>query len=600
MRNVALTILDAAATRPAAVALRHERDGRWLDISYGDMAARIDRLAAALVAEGVEAGDRVGIISPNLPEWIITDYAVMSIRAATVPIYPTSTVEQAAQIVENSGLAVLFAGTADEVAVARKVADACPHVRRIVAMAADAPAGDPRCRTQADLEAADHGAEARAEVERRRGDAAPDDLAAVIYTSGTTGEPKGVMLRHANFVNQFTTVGSRFKVGPEDRSLCFLPLSHVYERTWSAFVLQTGASNTILANPRQVVTAISEARPTVMVSAPRLYERVHAAVLGRVETGPPLRRKLFHWAIGVGDRWWRTRQAGRAPGLGLKLSHALADRLVLVKIRNAVGGPKNFFSSGGAALAREVEEFFMAAGLLVCQGYGLTETAPMLTCNAPGAFKFGTVGLPVDGVELRISPEGEIQARGPNVTEGYFRNPEATAEAFDDGWFKTGDIGHIDEDGYVVITDRMKDLIITAGGKNVAPQRVEAIVGKDLYIDQLAVIGDDRSSIAALVVPNFETLGAYAKEHGLAYASHEELVALPEVVELYRTRIAQHGRDLAAFEKIRRFKLLVRPFSPDAGEITPTLKVRRKVIMANYAELIDRMYDEPVVFDPEG
>ncbi|HPF69433.1 MAG TPA: long-chain fatty acid--CoA ligase [Candidatus Krumholzibacteria bacterium] len=593
MQNVALAILEAAARRPDATAMRFRRGDSVHELTYGGMSARIEGLARALVGLGVQAGDRVGIFSPNLPEWLLVDYAVMSVRAVTVPIYATSTPAQARQIIEDSGMVLLFAGTATERDAALEATAGVPGVRRIVTLdpqLADEPG---RTTALASLEDGPAPGGAADEVMLRRVQADSEDLAALIYTSGTTGEPKGVMLRHRNFTNQYATIDARFTVGPADRSLCFLPLSHVYERTWSAYVFLKGASNTILANPRDVVTALGEARPTVMVSAPRLYEKVHAAVHAKVETAPPLRRRLFHWAVGVGQRWWRTEAEGRRPDLGLRLAHAAADRLVLRRIRDAVGGPKNFFSSGGAALAREVEEFFMAAGLLVCQGYGLTETAPMLTCNAPGAFRFGSVGRPVEGVELRIGDEGEILARGPNVTEGYFNNPSATAEAFTDGWFRTGDVGYLDEDGYLVITDRIKDLIITAGGKNVAPQRIEAIVGKDLYIDQLAVVGDRRSAIGAIVVPAFESLAEFARERKLAFADHEELIRLPEVVELYRRRIADQCASLAPFEKIRRFTLVARQFSMQAGEITPTLKVRRKVIAERYRELIERMYGSP-------
>ena len=598
MRNLALAILDAAAERPAAVAMRHQRDGSWHDTTYGAMAARIDRLAAALTDLGVAPGDRVGIFAPNMPEWIVADYAAMSVRAVTVPIYATSTAAQARQIVEDSGMSVLFAGTAAERDAALEFLGCCPDLRWLVTMDPVLPAGDGRLCAQADLEARERAPQAAAEVARRRREARPEDLATVIYTSGTTGEPKGVMLSHANFVNQHTTLDARFDVGPGDRSLCFLPLSHAYERTWSAYVFRKGAANTILSNPRQVVTAIAEARPTVMVSAPRLYEKVHAAVHARVEASSPLRRRLFRWAVGTGHRYWSARYAGGRPGPALRAAFAVADRLVLRRIRDAVGGPKNFFSSGGAALAREVEEFFLSAGLLICQGYGLTETAPMLTCNAPGAFRFGTVGRPIDGVELRIGEQGEIEARGPNVFAGYWNKPEATAAAFRDGWFRTGDVGHIDDAGYLVITDRIKDLIITAGGKNVAPQRIEAVVGKDHYIDQLAVVGDSRSALGAIVVPAFESLVEFARERKLSFRDHEELIRLPEVVELYRDRIREQGRTLAPFEKIRRFTLVARQFSMAAGEITPTLKVRRKVIAEKYRELIERMYGgaEP----PEG
>ncbi len=597
MRNIALEILAAAAERPAAVAMRHQQDDRWLETTYGTMAARIERLAAALVALGVQPGERVGIFAPNMPEWIIADYAALSIRAVSVPIYATSTAEQAGLIVADSGLKVLFAGTAAERDAALEIVGSCPDLQWIVTMDPSLPAANGRLCALADLESRPVEPAAAAELARRRAQATADDLAAIIYTSGTTGEPKGVMLRHRNFVNQYSTIDTRFSVGPDDRSLCFLPLSHAYERTWSAYVFLKGASNTILSNPRQVVTAIADARPTVMVSAPRLYEKVHAAIHARVEAAPPLRRRLFGWAIGVGHRWWTAHYAGTPVGTGLRLQHALADRLVLRRIRDAVGGPKNFFSSGGAALSSEVEEFFLSVGLLICQGYGLTETAPMLTCNAPGAFRFGTVGRPIDDVEIRISDEGEVLARGPNVTEGYYRKPEANRESFSDGWFRTGDIGHLDPDGYLVITDRIKDLIITSGGKNVAPQRIESIVGKDHYIDQLAVIGDRRSAIAAIVVPAFESLLEFAREKKLAFADHEELIRLPEVIELYRRRIREQSLSLAPFEKIRRFTLVARQFSMQTGEITPTLKVRRKVIAEKYHELIERMYGAP---EPPG
>ncbi|MBE0565178.1 MAG: long-chain fatty acid--CoA ligase [Krumholzibacteria bacterium] len=593
MRNVALEILAAAAAHPDAVALRHRRGDRWHDLTYGGLAARIDRLAAALVGLGVAPGDRVGIFSPNLPEWIVADQAAMSIRAVTVPIYATSTAGQARQIVVDSGLKVLFTGTAAERDAALEIVAECPELRWIVTMDPDLPAGSGRLCAQADLEARPADPAQAAEVDHRRRLADPDDLAAVIYTSGTTGEPKGVLLRHANFTNQYSTLDTRFRVGPQDRSLCFLPLSHAYERTWSAYVLLKGALNVILSNPRQVVTALAETRPTVMVSAPRLYEKVHAAIHARVDASPPLRRRVFRWAVGTGFRYWSAHYAGRRPGPGLRLAQAVADRLVLRRIRDAVGGPKNFFSCGGAALAREVEEFFLAAGLLVCQGYGLTETAPMLTCNAPGAFRFGTVGRPIDGVEIRIGEGGEILARGPNVTEGYWRRPGDTAAAFTGGWFHTGDIGHLDRDGFLVITDRIKDLIITSSGKNVAPQRIEAVVGKDHYIDQLAVVGDRRSAIGAIVVPAFASLLEFARERKLAFADHEELIRLPEVVDLYRRRIREQSLGLAPFEKIRRFTLVAQQFSMQAGEITPTLKVRRKVIAQKYQELIERMYRAP-------
>lgn len=589
MRNLGLEILNAAAGHGQAIALRHQRDQQWRQFTYQEMAQAIEQVAAGLVERGIRPGDRVGIFSPNQPEWIIADYAIMSIRAVTVPLYATNTPEQVTAIVNNSGMRLLLVGAAPEYAVACQVRDQCPGLERLVIMDDRFRPDDAMAQSFSDL-LKPPSAETQAEVAHRRQATAADDLATLIYTSGTTGEPKGVQLSHGNFSNQHTTLDDRFDVDAKDISLCFLPLSHVYERTWSAYVLLRGACNTILSDPKQVVVTLSEVRPTVMVSAPRLYEKVHAAIMARAEASPPLRRRLFNWAVNVGGEYWPIVYGGQTPGRGLNLRYRLADKLVLTKIRNVIGGPKNFLSSGGAPLDKNVEEFFLKVGLLVCQGYGLTETAPMLTCNAPGDFRFGTVGKPVNDVQIRIDETGEIQVKGPNVTSGYFGLPEATAEAFTEGWFRTGDIGHLDEDGFLVITDRLKDLIVTSGGKNVAPQRIEALVGKDHYIDQLAVVGDKRKFITAIIVPAFESLRAFAAKRKLSFKDNEDLIRLPEVVELYTQRIAEQSTNLASFEKIKRFTLVAKQFSQQAGEITPTLKVRRSVISRTYRDLIERMY----------
>ncbi len=591
MRNVAVSILEAAADHGQAVATRHRRDEVVTAITYADFAARIERVAAGMVNLGVKPGDRVGIFAPNLPEWFVADLAVMSVQGVVVPIYATNTAEQARIIAADAGLKILCVGTETELEVALAFADGVPELERIVTLAPNTVATDSRVLALVDVEADPGGESVAEEIALRRRRAVGGDLATIIYTSGTTGEPKGVMLRHANLVNQYSTIDSRFNVGSTDRSLCFLPLSHVYERTWSYYVFLKGANNTILSNPRDVVAALADSRPTVMVSAPRLYEKVHAAILAKVETAPPLRRRIFHWALDVGDRYWRAHHEGGVTGPLDKLKYFVADRLVLGKLRAVMGGPKNFLSSGGAPLAKEVEEFFLKMGLLVCQGYGLTETAPMLTCNSPGAFRFGTVGQPIDDVEVRIAADGEIEVRGPNVTEGYFGRPEATKEAFRDGWFRTGDIGHLEDDGYLVITDRKKDLIVTAGGKNIAPQRIESIVGKDYFIDQLAVVGDRQKVIGAIVVPSFEVLKEFAAERRLKFQTDDDLIKLPEVVELYRDRIRAQCAQLAPFEKIHRFTLVAWQFSMQAGEITPTLKVRRRVIVEKYREIIERMFN---------
>ncbi len=591
MNNMALDILTLARQHADSVALRHKVDGQWLQFTYGDLARLVDALAAGLIERGIRPGERVGIYSPNLPQWIMADLAIQSVRAVTVPIYATNGPEQVAGIVNDSRLGLMFVGGESEARKAEEARSSCPGLGELVLLDQQADGADLPATPLADLLLEAPTEETVVQRETRRHAARPDDLATLIYTSGTTGEPKGVQLTHANFENQFTSLDSRFVVGPSDHSLCFLPLSHAYERTWSTYVLRTGAVNTILRDPRQVATALAEVQPTVMVSAPRLYEKVHSTIMAKVAEAPPLRRRLFHWAVGVGKQYWSRRHAGQGVGSFLALRYKLADALVLKKVRGVMGGPKNFLSSGGAALDRSIEEFFQGVGLLICQGYGLTETAPMLTCNSPGAFRFGSVGLPIDGVQVRIDEQsGEIQARGPNVTSGYFGRPEATLECFSEGWFRTGDIGYLDDDGYLFITDRLKDIIVTSGGKNVAPQRIETLVGKDHYIDQLAVIGDRRKFISAIVVPAFENLAEFARSRKLPFRDHEELIKLPEVVELYAQRIKEHSIHLAPFEKIKRFTLVAREFSQQAGEITPTLKIRRKVVARKYHQLIERMY----------
>jgi long-chain acyl-CoA synthetase len=590
VRNLALEILDAAAGHGEAIALRRRHGDTYTEHTYARFAADIERCGAALVAMGLAVGDRVAIFSPNLPEWFVADYGTLAVRGVSVPIYATNTPDQVVAIMEDCGARFLCVGTEAELATALAVRGRCTGLTTIICLTPGLAGGAEGLHDLADLLAVEPSAETLAEVATRRAAATDADLATIIYTSGTTGEPKGVMLRHGNFTNQYTTLDDRFEVGPHDRSLCFLPLSHVYERSWSAYVFMRGASNTILSNPREVVTALAAVQPTVMVSAPRLYEKAHGAIMTRVEAAPPLRQKLFHWALAVGHAYHTARHGAGGPGLLLRLRYALANRLVLGKVRTVMGGPKNFLSSGGAALAQPVEEFFFSLGLLICQGYGLTETAPMLTCNAPGAFRFGTVGRPVDGVEIRLGEEDEIQVRGPNVMDGYWNKPAATAEAIVDGWFRTGDVGRLEEDGFLVITDRIKDLIVTSGGKNVAPQRIEALIGRDHYIDQMAVVGDRQKFVSAIVVPAFAALRDFAAEKRLQFSDNDELIRLPEVVELYAERIKEAGRQLAPFERVKRFTLVAKEFSQAAGEITPTLKVRRKVIAEKYRELIDRMY----------
>lgn len=588
--NLAAMIRTAADRYGERVALRHRsRDGAWTAVSYAELGRRIEAFASSLLELGVAAGDRVGILSQNRPEWAIADFAIQSVGAISVPIYATSPEGQIRYIVEDAGLRLLVTGDGDDYGRALSVREAAGAPERIVVCDPDvAPAeGD---LSFAGLEERGRLAPRADEVAARTAAVGPDDVATIVYTSGTTGDPKGVMLSHGNFAHQFRALDRWFHVDGRDRSLCFLPLSHVYERAWSYYVYRQGVQNYHLSDPRQVVRYLADVRPTVMVSAPRLYEKVHAAVLDRLSRASTLRQRIFRWAMGIGERHHGARCAGRRIDPWLRLRHAVADRLVLRRIRDLMGGPKNFISAGGAGMAEDIEHMFFAAGILVCRGYGLTETAPMVTANCPASFRFGTVGRVVHGCEVRIAEDGEILVRGPNVMKGYWNKPAETAAAFRDGWLRTGDVGELDADGYLTITDRIKDLIITSGGKNVAPQKIEVMVGRDHYIEQIAVVGEGRKFVAALIVPFYEALEDLARRRGWRFRSRSELLSRAEVVRFFKERIEKHSNELAGFERIRRFALVPSAFSQELGEITPTLKVRRAAIAARYAQLIDRMY----------
>lgn len=559
----------------------------WHHLTYAQMLDQVNGVASGLIELGVAEGDRVALFSQNRPEWAIADMATLTIGAVTVPIYATNTADQVAYILNQSGAKLVFAGDDEQREIVASIADRCPSLEHVVVLAGT---GDDGTVTFADLRKSGQVHDQASEIDARRRRYDTDHLASIIYTSGTTGEPKGVMLSHSNFAHQVDAIDTFFDVGPDDRSLCFLPLSHVYERAWSYFIFSQGAQNYYLSNPKAVVDYLPDVKPTAMVSVPRLYEKVYAGVMSNVESASALRQRLFAWAIGVGGRFAVASESGDGPGLPLRISHGIADRLVLGKIRDVVGGPKNFFSAGGAPLSATIEEFFLAAGLLVCQGYGLTETSPMVTCNSPGKYRFGTVGHPVPGCDVRIGDDGEILVRGDNVMQGYYDNPEATADVLRDGWLHTGDIGRIDDDGFLVITDRIKDIIITSGGKNIAPQRIETAVGRDHFIEQIAAIGDRRRFISALIVPAFDVLEKWAAENDIEYASRAELVNHPDVLGLYRQRVDRQSDELAGYESVKAFTLLEREFSQDSKEITPTQKIRRRIVEQSFADEIDAMY----------
>lgn len=570
-------------------ALRYKSGDSWASMTYREFGEQIKNLAYALIHSGVKKGDSVGIFSANRYEWAVSDFACILAGAISVPIYATNTQDQAEFIIKDAGIKLIFVGSEDQYTSISNIRTKGTSLK-IITYNQDIKIDPEFAQSFHDFMQVKDKASLEAEMNARSGKIKVDDVSTIIYTSGTTGNPKGVMLSHGNLFHQFESVDANFNVTHEDVSLCFLPLSHVYERMWSYYVYLKGAIQTYLEDPKQVIETMQEVKPTAMVSVPRLYEKIYAAVLNSQESASSIKRSLFKKAIDTGavyNNLYFNKQP--IPG-GLSLKYKILDKLVLSKVRAVVGGDKNFFSAGGAPLDKSIEEFFLSCGLLICQGYGLTETSPMISYNTPDNFKFGTVGKLVPGCEVRIADSGEILIKGPQVMKGYFNNSAATAESIVDGWFHTGDVGEFDEDGYLKITDRIKDLIITSGGKNIAPQNIEKLVGKDFFIDQIIAIGDKRNFVSALVVPAFESLEAWAHKKKIHFQDNEELIAHPHVVDFFRERIDHHSKKLANYETIKKFKLMANPFTQEGGEITPTLKLKRKQINEKFKALIDSMY----------
>jgi long-chain acyl-CoA synthetase len=573
--------------------LKVKRAGDWRDISSEEFRRAVEELSMGLRALGVDKGDRVALLSENRPEWAYTDLASLCAGAVDVPIYPNLLAEQVLYILNDSQAKVALVSTPAQARKLAEVRDKATHLKYVIRF--DEP---PLEGTMSLDEVRAKGALAlatdREAVKRRAMEVKPDDLATLIYTSGTTGDPKGVMLLHSNIVSNVQGALDTFAdFGAGDVALSFLPLCHIFERMGGHYLmLQQGVTIAYAESVDKVPANMVEVRPTLMLSVPRLYEKMYARVQEKVASDSALRQKVFRWAVGVGRRAFQAQLDKRPLGAGLKVQRAIADRLAFGKIRERTGGRLRLFVSGGAPLAREIAEFFGAVGLNILEGYGLTETSPVIAVNTPDALKPGTVGRPLKGVEVKIAEDGEILTRGPHVMKGYFGKPQATAEAIDaDHWFHTGDVGLIDADGFLVITDRKKDIIVTSGGKNIAPQPIENVLKTHTLITEIVMIGNKRNFPSALVVPNFDALEKWARENGVSAASRAELVADPKVIALYEKTINDLSGHLAQFERIKKIALLPHEFTLEAGELTPTLKVKRRVVEQKYKDVIDRLYE---------
>jgi long-chain acyl-CoA synthetase len=584
---------DAVSKFNRPDALQVKVAGAYKPISHSEVADRVRHAARGLASLGVRRGDRVGILSENRPEWAIADFACLTAGLTDVPIYPTLPADQIAYILKDSGAVAIFVSNKEQAEKIRQIRSQVPALKTVIGF--DDVPGLANM-SMADLEKRGAEGETSGSIATYREDALlvkPDDLATIIYTSGTTGEPKGVMLSHDNIYSNVEASRKAIPFEGKDVGLSFLPLSHIFERMAGHYMMfATGTSIAYAESIDTVAANMGEVRPTLVLSVPRLYEKMYARILETALTGGFLKKKIFFWARGVADRWATEKLSGKEPGGLLGIQYGIAQKLVFSKLKTRTGGRLRYFVSGGAPLSPDINKFFYAAGLEILEGYGLTETSPVIAVNTPDNFRIGTVGKPIDGVEVMIAGDGEILTRGPHVMKGYYNKPEATRESIEpDGWFHTGDIGEL-RDGFLAITDRKKDIIVTAGGKNIAPQPLENKVKTNKYVAQAVMLGDKRKFPSMLIVPNFDQLERWAKERNIIWTDRAQLLRMPTIQAKMEQEVNQELAGAAHFELPKKIGLIEHDFSIEKGELTPTQKVKRRAIDKNYKKLIDSLYDE--------
>lgn len=574
--------------------MKYKSKNEWKNISYQEFKEEVDTLAFGLASLGVKKEDKIAIMSENRPDWVFSDLAIINIGAIDVPLYPSLTATNVEFILNNSDSIGVIVSNKLQLNKVLKIKNNVKQLKFIIVM-------NEKDSTEDDFvysfkEVQELGKKYRNEnpnfLKERMELAKEDDLITIIYTSGTTGEQKGVMLTHKNIISNVLDAAKSFPIEENDIFLSFLPLCHIFERmSGYYFALACGCLICYAQSIETVVSDLQETNPTVMTTVPRLFERMYTKIMKNIESQSEQKQKIFNWAVNIGNEYAKAKKYGTIP-MSLKVKHQLADRLVLKKIKAIVGKRFRFFVSGGASLARELGEFFEAVGITILEGYGLTESSPVIAVNRTEDYKYGTVGKPLPSVEVKIADDGEILAKGPNIMIGYYKNKKETEETLKDGWLHTGDIGVFDAQGFLMITDRKKHLFKTSGGKYIAPTPIENLFLTNQFIDQFVLIGDKKMFLSALIVPDFESLKEYADAHNISYQDEKDLTSKKEIYDLFEKELSKIQKNLANYERIRKFALLDQPFSLENGEITPTLKIKRQVVEERYKHLIDEMYSK--------
>lgn len=575
------------------LALKYRKQGDFVTLTYAAYYERVLMVSRGLVKMGVKPGDRIAILSENRAGWVIADMGILSAGAVTVPIYPTNTPEQIEYMINHSGAKIVFVSGKFQYSKLLKVRQAMPGLELVVSL--ERFLGDPSFPVTTFYQLSEIDSpitpEEKKEIEARIDQVKPDDMLTLIYTSGTTGVPKGVMLSHNNILTNIEYLTEKSGLSNENEVLLsFLPLSHILERTAGYYMtIRNGSLIAFADSIEKVPENMMEIRPTVMISVPRLFEKIYHRIFENAHQMPAVKKALFHWAVDVGKKYVAATYIDKQPSSLLNVKYSIADRLIFSKVRAKFGGNMKLFCCGGAPLDKTINEFFWVIGIPIFEGYGLTETSPALCFNNFEHIRFGSIGVPLKQTEFKIAEDGEIMVKGPQVMLGYYNDPAATAEAIQDGWFKTGDIGNI-EDGFIYITDRKKELIITAGGKNIAPQPLENELKMITYVSSAFVYGDRKPYLTALIVPNMERMLEFAKEKHLNFFEMEDLVMNEQIQKLFEQRLAEINSHLPPYETIKKFVLLPHDFSIEGGELTPTLKLRRKVIYEKYKQRIEDLY----------